>query len=133
MVCYEELTTIWPFKWIIGSPGLPLARSRLDHIVEAQTTGCQGKLNVWNKPNGGSSNISNLYCFTFSLSGPRGLGHILTRILCVLYRTNVGSIPLATVGASRRLPSDICLTAGILWSIVSYVHSSCIKLKLNLL
>jgi len=39
------------------------------------------------------------------VTSPRGLGHIVEGIeSCVLGRTNVGSIPLATVGASKRLP-----------------------------
>jgi len=42
------------------------------------------------------------------LTGPRGrLGHIVIAILSVLNRSNVGSITLATVGASKRLPSDM--------------------------
>jgi len=43
------------------------------------------------------------------LSGPRGLGHIVAGILCALDWTNVCSILLAAVGASKRLPSEICL------------------------
>jgi len=34
-------------------------------------------------------------------TGPRGLGHIVAGILCVLDWTNVDSVLLATVGASR--------------------------------
>jgi len=45
----------------------------------------------------------------------RGLGHIVTAILCVLDWTNVGSILLATVCASKRLPSDIYLTLSMLY------------------
>jgi len=40
------------------------------------------------------------------LTDPRALGHTVASILCVLDRTNVGSILLATVCASKRLPSD---------------------------
>jgi len=44
---------------------------------------------------------------SYRLSGLRGLGHIVAGILlCVLDRTNVGSILWVTVGASRRPPSE---------------------------
>jgi len=43
----------------------------------------------------------------YEMSGPRGLGHIVTGILCLLDKTNVGLIPLATVSASNRLPCDM--------------------------
>jgi len=49
------------------------------------------------------------------LAGPRCLGHIVAGILCVLDRTNVGSIPLATVGASKRLRSDMNLILCMLY------------------
>jgi len=42
-------------------------------------------------------------------AGLWGLGHIVAGILCVLDRTNVGSIPFATFGASKRLPFNICI------------------------
>jgi len=42
-------------------------------------------------------------------TGPPGLRHIVAGILCVLDRTNEGLIPLASVGASKRLPSDMYL------------------------
>jgi len=41
------------------------------------------------------------------MTGPRVLGHIVSGILCVPDRTNVGSIPLAIVGTSKRLPSNM--------------------------
>jgi len=71
-----------------------------------------------------------LKLLSFSVSsetGPRGLGHIFAGILCVRDRTNVGSIPLATVGASIRMPYNTCLMSCILWTIVSYVRLSYIK------
>jgi len=40
-------------------------------------------------------------------TGTRGLGHVVEGILNILDRTNVGSIPLAIVDASKRLPSDM--------------------------
>jgi len=46
------------------------------------------------------------------MAGPRGLGHIVAGILCVLDWTNVGSIPLATVAKRityRMAPLDCCL------------------------
>jgi len=53
------------------------------------------------------------YCFCLkpssvqAVSSPRGLGHVVVGILCVLDLINVGSIPIATVGASKRLSSDM--------------------------
>jgi len=41
-----------------------------------------------------------------NMTGHRGLGHKVTGLLCVLDRTDVGSIPLATIGASKLLTSD---------------------------
>jgi len=44
------------------------------------------------------------------LTGPRGLGHEVAGIVCVLDRINVGSIPLAaTAGASKQLSFDMYL------------------------
>jgi len=40
-------------------------------------------------------------------SRPHGLGHVVVGIKCVLDRTNVGSILLATVGAPKRLLSEM--------------------------
>jgi len=45
--------------------------------------------------------------FTPHLTDLHDLGYIVAGIYCVLDRTNVGSIPLATVGTSKRLPSDM--------------------------
>jgi len=53
-----------------------------------------------------------LKCFP---TGPRGLSHIFTGILCVLDWTNVSSIPLAIVGTSKWLPSDMYLISCILY------------------
>jgi len=66
--------------------------------------------------------------YILSFVCPSGLGHIVASILCILDWTNVGLIP--TVGASKRLPSDIYLILCMLWTIiVSYARLSCIKLK----
>jgi len=43
------------------------------------------------------------------LTGPRGLCHTIAGILCELEYTSEGSITLATVGASKRLLSDMYL------------------------
>jgi len=47
------------------------------------------------------------------MTGSLGLGHIVVGILFALDWTNVGSIPLATVGASKRLPSDMHLVSRV--------------------
>jgi len=74
------------------------------------------------------------------VTGPRGLGHIVAGILCVLDLTNVGSIPLATVGASKRLPSDMYLIYHdssldikyiVLRTFVNYVRLSCNKIEVE--
>jgi len=41
-----------------------------------------------------------LLCY-WVMTGPHGLGLIVAGILCVLYWTNIDSIPLATVSASK--------------------------------
>jgi len=61
------------------------------------------------------------------VTGPRGLGHIVAGILYVLDWTNVGSIPLAIVGASKRLTSDIYGK----WTIVNYGRLSCNKIQVE--
>jgi len=50
------------------------------------------------------------------------IGHILmlSWVLCVLDRTNVGLIPLATVDASKRLPSDMYLISCIFYKDNNY-------------
>jgi len=53
--------------------------------------------------------------FFLVLTGPRGLGHTVAGILCVLDWTNVSSIQLTTVGASKRLPSDMYLISCMLY------------------
>jgi len=49
------------------------------------------------------------------MTGPAGLDHIVTGILCVIDWTNVDSIPLATVGTSKRLSSDMYLMLYMLY------------------
>jgi len=58
-----------------------------------------------------------------------GTGHIVAGIHCVLYWTNVGSIPLATVGVSIRYVFNI---EYVKWTIVYYARSSYYKIKWNL-
>jgi len=55
------------------------------------------------------------YFFDTALSSSRGLGHIVASILCVLDQTNVGSISLATVGASKRLRSYMYLISSLFY------------------
>jgi len=85
--------------------------------------------------------VGGVHCWEWhyvkTLPGPRCLGHIVAGIqLCVLDSTNVGSISLATVGASKRLPSDMYLISCMLYGKL-YIMCVChvydvIKLKWNL-
>jgi len=53
------------------------------------------------------------------VTSPCCLGHIVAGIFCVLDRTNVGSIPLATVVVSKRLPSIMYLISCMLYAMSS--------------
>jgi len=52
------------------------------------------------------------------------LGHIVAGILYILDRTNVALILLATVGAFKRLPSDIQLISFMLIFVMNNVFVS---------
>jgi len=58
-------------------------------------------------------------CVVRYASDPRGLGHIVAGILRVLDRTTASWIPLATVGASKRLPSDTYIKYSVCYARLS--------------
>jgi len=56
------------------------------------------------------------------LTGPRVQGHI------------VADIPLATVGASKRLPSEMFFNiVYVIWTILNYVRLSCNQIKVEVI
>jgi len=74
-----------------------------------------------------------IVCMKLIVDWPPGLGHIVAGIYCVLDWTNLGLIPLATVGASKRLPSDLYLIPCMLY-VPLKIMCDChvIELKWNL-
>jgi len=53
--------------------------------------------------------LNKLDFFQATMTGPGVLGHVVLGILCVLDRTNMCSIPLATVAASRYVFNLSCI------------------------
>jgi len=59
--------------------------------------------------------VESTQAVTQDLTAPIGLGHKVAGYLSLIDWTTVSSIPLAAVGASKRLPSDVYLISTMLY------------------